>query len=41
VNIPDDYPDASEEKLQQIIENKFKTQQGKRIAQKLFINAEQ
>jgi HD superfamily phosphohydrolase YqeK len=40
VNISDDYPDASEDKLHKMIDNKFKTQEGGRIAKKLFLNAE-
>ncbi|MBN2594408.1 MAG: HD domain-containing protein [Sedimentisphaerales bacterium] len=39
VNIPEDLPDASEEKLQRIIEKHFKTQEGKRIAKELFLKA--
>ncbi len=41
VNISEDFPDASEDKLQKIIGNKFKTHEGSRIAKKLFLKAEQ
>ena len=41
VNIPEDFPDASEEKLQKIIDNKFKTHEGCRIAKELFLKAKQ
>jgi HD superfamily phosphodiesterase len=41
VNIPEDLPDMSEEKLQKIIDSKFKTHEGKRIAKKLFLKAQQ
>jgi HD superfamily phosphodiesterase len=41
VNISEDYPDANEDKLQKIIDNKFKTHEGSRIAKKLFLKAEQ
>ena len=41
VNIPEDLPDASEGKLNKIIEKHFKTQEGKRIAKELFLNAKQ
>ena len=40
VNIPEDLPDASEEKLQKIIDNKFKTHEGYKIAKKLFLKAQ-
>jgi hypothetical protein len=40
VNIPEDFPNADEEKLQKIIDNKFKTNEGKRIAQKLSLKAQ-
>ena len=40
VNISEEYPDASQDKLQKLINNKFKTQEGDKIAQKLFIKAE-
>ncbi len=39
VNIPADFPDASEEKLQEIIKKTFKTREGKRIAGELFITS--
>jgi HD superfamily phosphodiesterase len=39
VNIPEDLPNASEEKLRRIIEKHFKTQEGKRIAKELFLKA--
>ena len=41
VNIPEDFPDASEEKLQKIINDKFKTHEGYNIARKLFLKAQQ
>ena len=41
VNIPEDLPEASEEKLKRIIEKHFKTQEGKRIAKELFLKAKQ
>ena len=41
VNIPEDFPDTSEEKLQKIIDKKFKTHEGCRIAKKLFLKAKQ
>jgi hypothetical protein len=40
VNISEDYPDAGEGKLQKLINNKFKTHEGGRIAKKLFLRAE-
>jgi len=40
-NIPEDLPDADEEKLKEIIANKFKTRQGSKIAKKLFLKAQQ
>jgi putative nucleotidyltransferase with HDIG domain len=40
VNIPEDFPDASEEQLQKIVDNKFKTHEAKRIAKKLFLKAQ-
>jgi putative nucleotidyltransferase with HDIG domain len=41
VNITEDYPDANEDKLQEIIGNKFKTHEGYSIAKKLFLKVEQ
>jgi len=41
VNIHEALPDASGEKLQKIIDSKFKTQEGKRIAKKLFLKGQQ
>ena len=41
VNITDDFPGASEDKLQKIIDNKFKTHEGYSIAKKLLLKAEQ
>ena len=41
VNIPDDFPDASEEKLQSIIEKAFKTQEGYKIAKEIFLKIKQ
>jgi hemoglobin-like flavoprotein len=41
VNISEELPDVSEDKLQKIIDNKFKTHEGSRIAKKLFLKAEQ
>ena len=41
VNIPEDLSDASEEKLKKIVEKHYKTQEGKRIANELFLNAKQ
>jgi hypothetical protein len=40
VNISEEYPDASQDKLQKLINNKFKTQEGGKIAEKLFLKAE-
>jgi HD superfamily phosphodiesterase len=40
VNISEEYPDASQDKLQKLINNKFKTQEGDKIAKRLFIKAE-
>jgi len=37
VNIPEDLPDASKEKLQRIIEKQFNTQEGERITKELFL----
>jgi hypothetical protein len=37
VNISEDYPYASRDKLQKIIDNKFKTHEGSRIAKELFL----
>lgn len=39
VNIPADFPDASEEKLQEIIDKTFKTREGRRLAAELFIKS--
>jgi putative nucleotidyltransferase with HDIG domain len=39
VNIPADFPDASEEKLQEIIEKTFKTHEGQKIAVELFLRS--
>ena len=39
VNIPEDFPDASEEKIQKITEKHFKTQEGYTIAKQLFVKA--
>ena len=41
VNIPEDLQNADEERLQKIIDNKFKTHEGKKIATKLFLKAQQ
>ena len=40
VNITEDYPDAKEDKLQEIIYNKFKTHEGYNIAKRLFLKAQ-
>jgi len=40
VNISEEYQDASQDKLQKLINNKFKTQEGGKIAEKLFLKAE-
>jgi hypothetical protein len=40
VNISEEYPDADRDKLQRIINKKFKTKEGGKIAEKLFIKAE-
>jgi putative nucleotidyltransferase with HDIG domain len=37
VNIPADFPDASNDDLRQIIEKRFKTREGRRIAEELFL----
>ena len=37
VNIPVDFPDASDEDLRVIIEKRFKTREGRRIAEELFL----
>ncbi|NOR66494.1 MAG: HD domain-containing protein [Woeseiaceae bacterium] len=37
VNIPTDFPDASDEDLRAIIEKRFKTREGRRIAEELFL----
>jgi hypothetical protein len=37
VNIPADFPDASEEKLQKIANKVFRTRQGQKIAKELFL----
>lgn len=39
VNIPADFPDASEEELQEIIDKTFKTSEGRRLAVELFIKS--
>ena len=39
VNIPMDFPDASEEKLQEIIEKTFKTHEGQKMAVELFLKS--
>jgi putative nucleotidyltransferase with HDIG domain len=40
VNMNEDYPNVTSNKLQKIIADKFKTNEGNRIAKKLFLNAE-
>jgi putative nucleotidyltransferase with HDIG domain len=40
VNISEEYPDASRDKLQKLIGSKFKTKEGGKIAEKLFLKAE-
>ena len=37
VNIPDDFPNASQEKLKTIVEKIFKTNEGRKIAEALFL----
>jgi hypothetical protein len=37
VNIPDDHPNASKEKLKAIVGKVFKTNEGRRIAEELFL----
>ncbi|MHC4432232.1 MAG: HD domain-containing protein [Planctomycetota bacterium] len=37
VNIPVDFPDATDKDLQAIIEKRFKTREGRRIAEELFL----
>lgn len=37
VNIPADFPDAGQEKLKDIIEKTFKTQEGRKTAERLFL----
>jgi len=37
VNIPEDFPDAGREKLKNIIEKIFKTHEGRRTAERLFL----
>ncbi|MHC4190035.1 MAG: HD domain-containing protein [Planctomycetota bacterium] len=37
VNIPADFPSASKEKLQEIVEKTFKTNEGRKIATELFL----
>jgi putative nucleotidyltransferase with HDIG domain len=39
VNIPADFPSASKEKLQEIVEKTFKTNEGHKIATELFIKS--
>jgi len=41
VNIPEDFPGLSDKKLQEIIDNKFKTHEGYKIARRLFLRTEQ
>ena len=41
VNIPAEFPDASEEKLREIIDKTFKTREGRRLAGELFIKSEE
>jgi len=41
VNMNMDYQDATRDKLQKIIGNKFKTNEGKRIAERIFLKAKQ
>ena len=41
VNIPEDFSDASEERLQEIIDKTFKTREGRRLAGELFIKSEE
>jgi len=40
VNIPADLPDASDDDLRAIIEKRFKTREGRRIAEELFLGIE-
>ena len=37
VNIPSDFPGASDEDLREVIEKRFKTREGRRIAEELFL----
>ena len=37
VNIPDEYPDASREKLSELIEKIFKSAEGKQLAMKQLL----
>jgi len=39
VNIPADFPSASKEKLQEIVEKTFKTNEGRKIATELFLKS--
>ncbi|MHC4190450.1 MAG: HD domain-containing protein, partial [Planctomycetota bacterium] len=39
VNIPGDFPSASKEKLQEIVEKTFKTNEGREIATELFLKS--
>jgi len=39
VNIPADFPGASKEKLQEIVEKTFKTNEGRKIATELFLKS--
>jgi putative nucleotidyltransferase with HDIG domain len=41
VNIPADFSDASEERLQEIIDKTFKTREGRRLAGESFIKSEE
>jgi putative nucleotidyltransferase with HDIG domain len=36
VNVPDEFPDAGEDKIRKIIDNTFKTREGRRLARELF-----
>ena len=39
INIPADFPSASKEKLQEIVEKTFKTNEGRKIATELFLKS--
>ena len=41
VNIPDEFPDASKERLREVVDKTLKTSEGRRLAGELFLESEE